>query len=189
VNPEEILDLYRSSGALREGHFRLSSGLHSNRYFQSGLVLSQPEVATRLGAALAARFASLPVDIVVGPAVGAVIVSHEVARALGRRSYFAERVNDRFALRRGFHLDKGARTLIVDDVLTTGGSVREIAHLVTNAGAVVAGFGCLVNRGVESLPGPVFESLVKISVTSWSEADCPLCREGTPLEVRGTVRT
>ncbi|MBI4863225.1 MAG: orotate phosphoribosyltransferase [Candidatus Riflebacteria bacterium] len=144
----EVLELYRSTGALREGHFRLSSGLHSPGYFQSALVLARPALAGRLGEALAARFDRQGVDLVLGPALGAVIVAHEVGRALERDALFAERVDDRFCLRRGFAISPGERVLLVEDVLTTGRSILELARLVEASQGRVAGLACLVNRMV-----------------------------------------
>src|SRR5918995_5627676 len=125
MNPSAVLDLFRSSGALLEGHFRLSSGLHSERYLQSALVLQYPEFAAELGEALAGCTRHLDPTAVLSPALGGIVIGHEVARALGVRALFAERVEGALTLRRGFTLETSDRVLVVEDVLTTGGSTRE----------------------------------------------------------------
>ena len=187
MNQDEVLSLYRASGALKEGHFRLSSGLHSGMYFQSALVLARPRDAGALGAALAARYRASDVDVVIGPAMGAIIIAHEVGRALDRPVLFAERVEDRFALRRGFAVAPGERVLLVEDVLTTGGSILELARVIEAAGAQVAGLGCLVDRrGPEhDLPHPL-ESLARVEVPTWKPDACPKCAAGAPMDAPGS---
>ena len=183
----QVLDLYRESGALKEGHFRLSSGLHSDKYFQSALVLAQPRFAARLGAALASRFKADDVDVVIGPAMGAIIIAHEVGRALDRPVLFAERVDDRFALRRGFAVHAGERALLVEDVLTTGGSILELASVIESSGAKVVALGCLVDRRGKGHPiSPPLESLAQVEVPTWKPDACPRCLAGAPMDVPGS---
>lgn len=164
-----------------EGHFLLSSGLHSDRYFQCALLLSDPLRAGDLARALALRLDDRP-DVVVGPAMGAVIWAHEVARALERPAFFTERVNGKFELRRGFHLEPGTRVLVVEDVTTTGGSVREVLELMRELEVEVIGVAAIVNRSgvlnpfeAEGLP---FCALAEAQVQTWEPENCPLCAEG-----------
>src|SRR5262249_41567610 len=143
---DELLDLFRRSGALLEGHFRLSSGLHSPGYLQCALVLQHPEPAARLGRALAGRARDLKPTVVLSPALGGVIIGQEVGRALGVRAIFAERQDGAFTLRRGFMLGEADRVLVVEDVLTTGGSTRETMQVATAAGGRVVGAASIVDR-------------------------------------------
>src|SRR6478672_8147248 len=143
---DEVLDLFRRSGALLEGHFRLTSGLHSPGYLQCALVLSQPESAAQLGSALADRIRGVRATVVLSPALGGVIIGHEVARALGVRALFAERQDGVLTLRRGFTLSERDRVLVVEDVLTTGGSTKETMDVARAAGAQVVGAASIVNR-------------------------------------------
>ena len=147
MNRETVLDLFRASGALLEGHFRLTSGLHSNGYLQCALVLQHPAHAEKLGAALAEKTRALNIGLVVSPALGGLIIGHEVARGLGVRAIFAERQEGVLTLRRGFTIAPGERVLVVEDVLTTGGSTRETIDVVTNAGGLVVGAASIINRG------------------------------------------
>src|SRR4029453_9117109 len=140
-----VFDLFRQSGALLEGHFRLTSGLHSDRYLQSALVLQYPEIAGALGGALAARVRHLEATAVLSPALGGIVIGQEVGRALQVRALFAERQDGRLSLRRGFTLDRADRVLIVEDVITTGGSTRETIAVAEAAGAQVVGAGAIVD--------------------------------------------
>ncbi len=179
MTQEEVLDIYRRTGALLSGHFLLSSGLHSDRYLQSALVLQQPEIATRLCAALAAYFRDLKIDVVIAPALGGVFVSQETARALGVRAIFAERVNGDLTLRRGFSIQENERVLVVEDVITTGKSTRETMAVVRQAGGQVIAAGSLVDRsGGKAELGVPYRSLVTLDVPTYQPADCPLCKAG-----------
>jgi orotate phosphoribosyltransferase len=180
LDEKAVFDHFRASGALLEGHFELSSGLHSDRYFQCALVLSEP----RRAEALADAFASLvdvEVDCVVGPALGAVVWAQEVGRALHKRALFTERKDGVMSLRRGFTFDPGERVLLVEDVLTTGGSAREVIEVLERHGARVVACGALLNRSgknpFEELGLPLFE-LVRTQVQVWEPAACPLCAAG-----------
>lgn len=176
-----VTALFRECGALLEGHFLLSSGLHSNRYLQCALILQHPEKAALLGSAIAARFRSEKIGVVVGPALGGILVAHEVARALGVRAIFTERINGVMSLRRGFRVERGERALVTEDVVTTGGSTREVMDVLASAGATVAGVASIVNRaGAASNPfAPIpFGSLLDVDVPAWEKDACPLCRSG-----------
>jgi len=177
---EEVLDIYRKTGALLSGHFLLSSGLHSDRYLQSALVLQQPDIATKLCAALADYFKDQKIEVVIAPALGGVFVSHETARALGVRSMFAERVNGELTLRRGFTISPGERVLVVEDVITTGKSTRETIEVVKKAGGSVIAAASLVDRsGGKAELGVPYQSLVTLDVPTYAADNCPLCRAGS----------
>ena len=179
---DSLLGIFRRSGALLEGHFRLSSGLHSNGYLQCALVLQDPQTAGTLGALLADRVRHMSPAAVLSPALGGVIVGHEVARALGARAIFAERQDGRLLLRRGFSLARGERVLVVEDVVTTGLSTRETIEVARAAGAEVVGAAALVDRSSGGARLDVsFEALLAVDLPTWDPAACPLCGQG--LEV------
>lgn len=181
---------FRLRGAVADGHFLLSSGLHSPIYVQSALILQYPEEAQALGAALAERLRPLRPQVVIGPALGAVVVAHEVARALGVRAIFAERDEGRMALRRGFTIAVGERVLVVEDVVTTGGSAAEVASLVRAAGGEVVGFGALVDRTGGRLDlGACLEALITLDLPTFDPDHCPQCREGMPVRKPGSRAT
>jgi orotate phosphoribosyltransferase len=187
MDQEAVLDLFRKSGALLEGHFRLSSGLHSDRYLQSALVLQYPEFATVLGEALGARTAHLQATAVLAPALGGIVIGQEVGRALGVRALFAERQDGVLTLRRGFSLSPNDRVLVVEDVITTGGSTRETAKVAEAAGARVVGAGAIVDRGTDAANlGLPLQSLVRLEVPSWQADGCPLCAKGKALTKPGS---
>jgi len=166
-------------GALLEGHFQLTSGLHSDRYVQCAKLLSHPLEAEAVSRALAERFSDVKVDIVLGPALGGVIVAHEVARALGTPCLFTERKEGEMQLRRGFEIPRDAQVLVVEDVVTTGGSVKEVLELVREAGGQIVGVGSIVQRAPSSPFDVRYESLLALQVTAWDPSECPLCAEGT----------
>lgn len=184
MTSEEVLEIYRKTGALLTGHFLLSSGLHSDRYLQSALVLQQPDIATKLCAALAGNFRSLKIEVVIAPALGGVFVSHETARALGVRALFAERVNGELTLRRGFAIKPGERVLVVEDVITTGKSTKETIKVVRMAGGIVVAAGSLIDRsGGKADLGVPYKSLVTLDVPTYTPETCPLCKAGsTPIK-------
>ena len=183
----EILKIFREHSALLEGHFILSSGLHSDRYIQCALVLQHPRVAEQLCIELGPKLGELGAKTVVAPALGGVIVAHEVARALGLRALFTERKDGEMNLRRGFHLEPGEPALVVEDVITTGKSTRETAHCVEEAGGKVVGIGALVDRsgGIVKFDVPK-AALVTLDVKTWDPDDCPLCKEGKPAVKPGS---
>lgn len=179
MNQEQVLDLFRRTGAMLEGHFLLSSGRHSDRYFQCALLLSDPRKAEQLARALGMSI-DVSADIVVGPALGAVTWAHEMARALDLNSFFVERAGEGFALRRGFQLQPGHRVLVAEDVLTTGKSVREVFDVIREWGAQPIGVASIVNRSGAENPfedlGLPFWRLADVDVQSWSADECPLCK-------------
>jgi orotate phosphoribosyltransferase len=177
----DTLDLFRGSGALLEGHFRLSSGLHSNGYLQSALVLQHPGKAAELGTALAVLVAPYGPTAVLSPALGGIVIGHEVARALGVRAVFAERQDGALTLRRGFSLGPEDRLVVIEDVVTTGGSTRETMDVAAALGAQVVAAGSIIDRsGGSATLGVPYHALVSLSLPTWTEAECPLCKEGTP---------
>ncbi len=183
----EVLTIFRDSGALLDGHFRLSSGLHSPGYLQCAQVLQHPREAEALGAALAALVRPLGVQTVLSPALGGIVIGQEVGRALGIRAIFAERQEGILSLRRGFALDPGERVLVVEDVVTTGGSTRETMDVARAAGAVVVGACAIVDRsgGKQGLD-VAFHALLPMDVKAYREDECPLCKEGLPVVKPGS---
>jgi orotate phosphoribosyltransferase len=183
-----VLDLFKDTGAYLQGHFRLSSGLHSPGYLQSALVLRYPEYAEILGRRLATLLAPWTADLVVSPALGGLIVGHEVARALRLPFLFTEREADRrMALRRGFSMDPGARAIIIEDVITTGGSTREVIEIVRAAGAIPVAAGSIIDRsGGEADLGIPRVALETLTVPAFDPAQCPMCAAGTPVSKPGS---
>ena len=183
----EVLTVFRRSGALLEGHFRLSSGLHSPGYLQCALVLQHPREAEALGAALGNLVRSLGAQTVLSPALGGIVIGQEVGRALNVRAIFAERQDGTLTLRRGFTLEPGEKVLVVEDVVTTGGSTRETMDVARAAGAVVVGACAIVDRsgGKQGLDVP-FHSLLPMDVKAYQEAECPLCKQGVPVVKPGS---
>src|SRR5512132_2409188 len=176
LTERETLDRYEKRGALLRGHVRLTSGLHSDIYLQSALVLQYPEDAAALGEGLGARFRGESVQTVLAPAIGGILVAHEVARALGVRALFTERENGVMRLRRGFTLAAGARCLVVEDVVTTGGSTREVVDCVEAAGGIVVGVGSLIDRsgGVPEALASIAKrvALAKVTAKTWPPETC-----------------
>ncbi len=194
MNNEEVLAIFRQSGAYLNGHFRLTSGLHSDSYMQCALVLQYPHLAEQLAKQLAVRFAEkvgdLKVDTVIGPAMGGVVIAQELARVLGCRSMFMERVEGKFTLRRGFSLNKGEKILLCEDVVTTGGSVREVADSLVADGHTVLGICSLVDRSGGKVEFSVpFIPLMSLTIPAWQPDACPLCASGTPLYTPGSKGT
>jgi orotate phosphoribosyltransferase len=187
MTEDKILQILRDHGAVLEGHFILSSGLHSDRYIQCALVLQHPQIAEQLCSELAAKLRHLGASVVAAPALGGVIVSHEVARALDLRALFTERQEGAMTLRRGFSLAPGELTLVVEDVITTGGSTRETMAAVEQAGGKVVGVGALIDRsgGTADLGVPK-TALVTLSVQNYKPQECPLCQSGIPAVKPGS---
>jgi orotate phosphoribosyltransferase len=186
MDGSDVLEIFRSCGALLEGHFRLSSGLHSAGYLQSALVLQYPDRASRLGQALAARTRDLRATVVLSPALGGIVIGQEVARALGVRSVFVERQDGPMALRRGFTLAPTDRVLVVEDVVTTGGSTRETIAVATAQGAQVVGAASIIDRGASTDLGLPYVALVQVHLATYEPAQCPMCLAGTPLSKPGS---
>jgi orotate phosphoribosyltransferase len=194
VLPQEsgVLNLFERTSAYLHGHFRLTSGLHSSEYLQCALVLQHPVHAEFLGRDLARKvLALLPggqVDVVASPAVGGLIIGHEVARALGARFLFTERGTDgRMILRRGFSVQPGESVVVIEDVVTTGGSTREVVELLKAAGARVPAAGSIIDRsGGSAEVGAPRTALATLQVTAWLPEDCPLCQQGSPVVKPGS---
>jgi orotate phosphoribosyltransferase len=187
LDQNEVLNLMEELGALHRGHFLLSSGRHSDTYFQCARLLQFPELARELGAAMAGFFADTAHDLVVSPALGGILVGHEVARALGRRFVFTERQDGIMTIRRGFALEAGEKVVIAEDVVTRGTSVQEVVDVVERAGGKVVGLTSIVDRtgGEVDLPLPL-HALAKVTVETWAPDACPLCADGVAVVKPGS---
>lgn len=186
----ELLDVFLRKGAVLEGHFLLTSGLHSPRYVQCARVLMDPPLATRLGESLAGELRPIlggqTPGAVVAPALGGILVAHEVARALGCRALFTERQDGAMTLRRGFTLERGEPVVVVEDAITTGGSTREVIDAVRGQGALVVAAGCLIDRSSGVDLGVPQRSLIRLEVPAWPADACPLCASGSRPEKPGS---
>jgi orotate phosphoribosyltransferase len=182
MDAAEVIERFRRSHALLEGHFRLTSGLHSTGYLQCALVLQHPREAEALGAALAALVRGLGAEAVLSPALGGIVIGQEVGRALGIRAMFAERQDGKLLLRRGFGLEPGEGVIVVEDVVTTGGSTRETIEVARAAGGRVVGAAAIIDRsgGEQRLDVP-FHALATVSLPTYQAAECPLCLTGEPV--------
>jgi orotate phosphoribosyltransferase len=181
-----LLDLFRRSGALLDGHFRLSSGLHSPGYLQCALVLQYPDRAEQLGHALAEKAAEHRPSVVLSPALGGVIIGHEVGRAMGVRAIFAERVDGALTLRRGFTIGENDRVLVVEDVVTTGGATKETMQIARAAGGQVVGAVSIVDRSGGMVFDVPYSSLLEIELATYEPDQCPLCAKGVPVVKPGS---
>lgn len=190
MNPLEIVDVLEARGAVLHGHFRLSSGRHSDVFVQKFRVFEDPRLTQRFGESIAKLFEGR-FDVVASPAIGAITLGFATALAADVRMIFAERAGEALEFRRGFELAPRDRTLVVEDVLTTGGSAREVVELVKATGATAVGVGALIDRGDPARRGgfgcPV-ETLVRIDAPSWAPEDCPLCSEGVEIDDPGSRR-
>lgn len=191
MTSEVALGLFRESGALLEGHFQLTSGLHSSRYFQCARVLQYPRNAETLCGALAGNFRKSGITLVIAPALGGIVVGQEVGRQLGVRTVFTERKDGMMLLRRGFEIQPSERVLVCEDVVTTGGSVFEVIEIVKGAGGIVAGVGYLVDRSggtvqFETTPAGSQFALLRVDVETYDPAECPLCAKGVPVVKPGS---
>lgn len=176
---EQVIDLMRATGALLEGHFLLTSGLHSRGYVQCARVLQYPQHAEALGRWIADGFRDAALDVVISPAIGGIVIGQEVARALGVRALFAEREQGVMTLRRGLELSPAERVLVVEDVTTTGGSVREVMHLVEERQAIPVGVGTVLDRSGGSIDFAVpHHALAALSIETYAPDACPLCKAG-----------
>ena len=190
LNTNEATEIFVKSGALLEGHFKLTSGRHSNRYMQCAQVLQYPVYTEKLAQHLAEKFVDQNVEVVIGPAMGGIIVAYETARQLKVPGIFCERENGQMALRRGFTLNPGQRVLVVEDVVTTGGSVVEVMDIVRSFGAEVVGVGVLVDRSGGKVDfGVRKEAVLTLDIESWEAENCPLCREGKGEAIKPGSRT
>ncbi len=175
----EALQAFIDSGALMEGHFKLTSGRHSNQYMQCAQLLQYPELTEKVVGNIAEQFKNDDIDIVIGPAMGGIIVAYEVAKQLGKPGIFTERDNGRMVLRRGFAVQPGQRVLVVEDVITTGGSVKEVIEVVESNGGILAGAAVLVDRSGGQVDFGVKQvAVLTLDIASWEADECPLCKEG-----------
>ncbi|MFN0156654.1 MAG: orotate phosphoribosyltransferase [Bacteroidota bacterium] len=188
---EEILTIFKKAGALLEGHFQLTSGLHSPHYFQCAKVLQHPRNTELLCGEIAKRFKNARIGVVVAPALGGIVVGQEVGRQLGVRTIFTERKEGQMQLRRGFEIARDERVLVCEDVVTTGGSVFEVMAIVNEHGGVVAGVGYVVDRSAGNVrfemgkDGLQF-ALLHMDVVAYTPAECPLCASGIPVAKPGS---
>ncbi|MBR5235970.1 MAG: orotate phosphoribosyltransferase [Clostridia bacterium] len=184
---ERVMEILKEAGVLLEGHFQLTSGRHSDKYLQCAKIFQDTRYSEELCADLAAKFKDKNVELVIGPAIGAISMSYEVSRHLGVRNIFAERENGAMTLRRSFTVEPGQRVLVVEDVVTTGGSVREVIDLVRAQGGEVIGVGVVVDRTGGKIDfGVPLESVISIDVVSFEPEDCPLCKAGVSVVKPGS---
>jgi orotate phosphoribosyltransferase len=186
MNETEVHALLEEYGAIRRGHFKLSSGKHSDVFVQSALVLCWPGIAERLGHELGSRFSQIKPNVVLGPAMGGVIIGHEIARYLSVPMLYAERVEGRMTLRRGFMLGPDDKVLIAENTVTTGGSQTEVIELARSYGAEVTGVAAVVDRSPGVSFGVPFEALLHIDAPAWDPDECPLCAQGSIPEAPGS---
>jgi orotate phosphoribosyltransferase len=182
MEKSEILELLKKYNVLLEGHFLLTSGNHSDKYMQCAKIFEVPELSIKLCGMLVDKIKNLPIDVVIGPAIGAIDMSYEMGRQLNVRNIFAERENGKMTLRRNFEIKPGEKVLVVEDVTTTGGSVREVIDLVRSFGADVVCVAAIVDRSGGKIDfGVRFESVLKMDIEFFPPENCPLCKKGIPL--------
>ncbi len=187
MNEAEVKQLFIETGAILEGHFLLTSGLHSPMYVEKFQVLQYPKHTEKLCVALAERFKNDNIELVVGPVTGGIILAHEVGKHLGTRAIFTERENGKMTLRRGFIIEPGQRVLIVEDIVTTGGSVKEVVDVVREHGGIPVAVGMLVDRsGGKADFGIPAQALLHLAVPTHKPEECPLCQKGEPITKRGS---
>ncbi|HYF83183.1 MAG TPA: orotate phosphoribosyltransferase [Clostridia bacterium] len=180
LNKKKMNEILEKSGVLQSGHFLLTSGKHSNKYMQCAKIFQHPDMSAEISKDLAEKYEEYDIDIVIGPAVGGIILAYEVARQLEVRALFAERENGAMTLRRGFEINPGARVLVVEDVITTGGSVKEVINVVRAVGGEVVGVASVVDRsGGKALFDVPFKSAVKIDIDTFDPEECPMCKSGS----------
>ncbi len=186
--PDFETKIFKKTGALKEGHFLLASGLHSGHYFQAQALLKYPKEASRAAKNLAGKWKGTTIDAAVSLAVGGIVLGQEISRHLGCRHIFLERKDENFSLRRGFHIEPGEKILVVEDVVTTGGSVMEALYVLKSYSAEIVGITALLQRG-EADFGYLFKPLLKASWPAYDPQQCPLCRDGIPLHIAGTKQS
>lgn len=185
MTKEKAIQIFKETGVMLEGHFLLTSGRHSDRYMQCAKLFQYPDISEKFSQELAGKFEGA--DLVAGPAIGGIILAYEVARQLGVTNIFAERENGTMTLRRGFSVPEGAKVLVVEDVVTTGGSVKEVIELVRSLGGEVVGVGSIVDRSDGKVDfGVPFHAVASMEVKSYAPEECPLCRQGIPAVKPGS---
>ena len=190
MSVERIIEIFKASNALLEGHFLLTSGRHSNKYMQCAQVLQYPHYTAELCQVIVEEFKDQQIDVVIGPAMGGIVVAYEVGRQLGVRTIFTERENGKMVLRRNFQIEPGQKVLVVEDVVTTGGSVVEVISVVKEKGGELVGVGVLVDRsnGKVSFGVPT-KAVLSMEVESWEADNCPLCQQGMGAPVKPGSRS
>lgn len=184
---EQILDIFRETKALLEGHFQLTSGLHSPQYFQCARVLQFPKYLHLLSGEIARHFEYSEIEVVISPAIGGIVVGTEVGRMLNARTIFAERKDGKMELRRGFEIQPGERVLVVEDVVTTGGSTKEVIDLVNQSKGILVGTSCIVDRSNGKVQFDTKQfSVLPMEVVAYQPSDCPLCKTGSPAVKPGS---
>lgn len=179
LNKERVIEIFKETEVLLEGHFLLTSGRHSNQYMQCAKILQYPNYTEEIAKGLAEEFKDDQIDIVVGPAMGGIIIAYELARQLNCKNLFAEREDGKMTLRRGFTIPEGARVLVAEDVITTGGSVKEVIDIVKEQGGELAGVAVLVDRSNGNIDfGTKLRAALTVDVVSYEAEECPLCKEG-----------
>lgn len=185
MNEQRVLEIFKETGVLHEGHFMLTSGRHSDKYMQCARLFQRADLAQELCEDLAKKLPEA--DVVIGPAVGAIQMAYEVSRHKNCRNIFAERENGKFTLRRSFTIEPGERVVVVEDAVTTGGSVMEVIGLVREHGGILAGVGCIVDRSGGKVDfGVPFSSVLSLDIVSWEQDDCPLCKNGVSITKPGS---
>ncbi|MBP7072443.1 MAG: orotate phosphoribosyltransferase [Clostridia bacterium] len=180
LTKKRVNGILEKTGVLLTGHFQLTSGKHSNKYLQCAKIFQHPDISAEISKDLAEKYDGYDIDIVIGPAVGGIILAYEVARQLEVRALFAERENGIMTLRRGFEIQPGSKVLVVEDVITTGGSVKEVIDVVRSAGGEVVGVAAVVDRsGGKALFDVPFKSAIKIDIEVFDPLDCPMCKSGS----------
>ena len=189
LTEDEVLALLKKTGAIMDGHFLLTSGLHSPHYVEKFNVLQHPEYTQRLCEAMAEKFKDANIETVVGPMTGGILLAHETGKALGTRAIFTERVNGKMTFRRGFSLHPGERCLIVEDIVTTGGSIKEVIDVVKAHGGTPVAVSMLVDRsgGKVNFGEVPCTALLHLNVEPWTPEACPLCQQGVPMTKRGST--
>lgn len=187
MTEKQVVELFEKNNALLTGHFKLSSGLHTEKYLQCALILQYPDIAEKLSKELVKKFLKAKIDVVIGPALGGITLAYEVARALGVRGLFTERQEGRMVLRRGFIIKKSEKALVVEDVITTGGSTKEVIDVVRSLGGEVIGVGSIIDRSAEKIDfGAPFYALAEVKIRTFEEKDCPLCKKNIPVTKPGS---
>ncbi len=189
MTQEEVRELLVKTNAIMDGHFLLTSGLHSPHYVEKFNVLQHPEYTEKLCKAMAEHFKDAKIETVVGPVTGGILLAHETGKALGTRAIFTERVNGKMTFRRGFTLHEGERCLIVEDIVTTGGSIQEVIDVVRAHGGIPVAVSMLVDRsaGKAQFDGVEKFALLTMDVETYKPEDCPLCKKGIPMTKRGST--
>ena len=186
MTQEEIVSIFKQTHALLEGHFQLTSGLHSAQYFQCAKVLQYPKYAEALCKEIASKFQNQKIDVVIAPALGGIVVGQEVGRQLNVRTMFTERKDNTMQLRRGFEVGENENVLVCEDVITTGGSVQEVVDIVKNDGGTVVGVGAIVDRSGGKAKFDNFFVTMTMDVQTYRPNECPLCKQGIPIEKPGS---